>query len=371
MPLWLNEGIAEFFQNTDIHDKDVALGQPSTDDVVYLRQNRLIPLPVLFAVDHKSPYYHDENKGSVFYAESWALVHYLEVTDHQTHQDRITKYAALLAQNQDSVSAATAAFGDLNKLQRDLEMYIRESSFHYFRIASPPAPDVTSFETSAVSATDADARRAEFLAYNGRTADAHALLDGVLKQDPNNAIACETLGYMALQSHDMEAARKWLTQAVKLDSHSYLAHYYYATMSMNEDGLKDAPAIEASLKAAIKLNPAFAPSYDRLASLYHMQNQHLDEARMLELQAAELDPSNLFFRVNMAYLLVALKREDDALRVLELARPLAKNAAQTAMIDQGVHQVQEVKETRVAESSTQADSQPAEQTAPRTAIASL
>ena len=371
MPLWLNEGIAEFFQNTDIHDKDVALGQPSTDDVLYLRQNRLIPLPVLFAVDHKSPYYHDENKGSVFYAESWALVHYLEITDHQTHQDRITRYAALLAQNHDSVSAATSAFGDLNKLQRDLEMYIRESSFHYFRIASPPAPDVTSFETSAVSATDADARRAEFLAYNGRTADAHALLDGVLKQDLNNAVACETLGYMALQSHDMEGARKWLTQAVKLDSHSYLAHYYYASMAMNDGGLKDAPAIEASLKAAIKLNPAFAPSYDRLASLYHMQNEHLNEAHMLELQAAELDPSNLFFRVNMAYLLVALKREDDALRVLELARPFAKNAVQTAMIDQGVHQVQEVKEARVAESSTQADSQPAEQTAPRTAIASL
>ncbi|HZD75880.1 MAG TPA: hypothetical protein VE218_02675, partial [Acidobacteriaceae bacterium] len=39
LPLWLNEGIAEFFQNTDIHDKDVDLGQPSADNVLYLRQN--------------------------------------------------------------------------------------------------------------------------------------------------------------------------------------------------------------------------------------------------------------------------------------------------------------------------------------------
>jgi tetratricopeptide (TPR) repeat protein len=373
MPLWLNEGIAEFFQNTDIHDKDVALGQPSTDDVLYLRRNRLIPLPVLFTVDHKSPYYHDENKGSVFYAESWALVHYLEVTGQQTHQDRIAAYARLLAQHQDPVSAATAAFGDLNKLQRALEMYIQESSFHYFRIPSPPAPAVASFATSSVSATDADARRAEFLAYNGRVAEAHTLLDAVLKQDPSNAVACETLGYLALQQQDMEGARKWLTQAVKLESHSYLAHFYYASMVMNSEGLNAAPAIESSLNTAIKLNPAFAPSYDRLASLYQMQNQRLDQARILELQATELDPSNLFFRLNMARLLMGLNRDDDALRVLEAARPLAKSPAQNAMIDASVQQAQQVKQARLAASSAaeQPGTQSVDPTAPHAAAASL
>ena len=63
MPLWLNEGIAEFFQNTDINNKDVLLGQPSVDDILYLRQQRLIPLPVLLRVDASSPYYHEEQKG--------------------------------------------------------------------------------------------------------------------------------------------------------------------------------------------------------------------------------------------------------------------------------------------------------------------
>jgi hypothetical protein len=226
MPLWLNEGIAEFFQNTDIHEKDIALGQPSVDDVLYLRQNRLIPLPVLFQVDHNSPYYHEENKGSIFYAESWALVHYLEVNDRQTRQDRIAAYERLLVLKQNPVSAAAAAFGDLNKLQKDLETYIRIGEFRYFHMASPPAPDVSSFQIAAVSAADADARRAEFLAYNGRTAEAHALLDTILKQDPNNAVACDTLGYMALHQHDMEGARKWLTKAVQFDSKSYLAHFY-------------------------------------------------------------------------------------------------------------------------------------------------
>src|SRR5215813_13208717 len=56
LPLWLNEGLAEFFQNTEIHDKEVQLGEPSLNDLLYLHQNGLIPLTTLFKVDATSPY---------------------------------------------------------------------------------------------------------------------------------------------------------------------------------------------------------------------------------------------------------------------------------------------------------------------------
>ena len=102
IPLWLNEGLAEFMQNTDIQDKDVELGEPSVDDILYLRQNRLVPLSVLFKVDASSPYYHEEQKGSVFYAESWAMTHYLIVTDHDKHLHRLDDYMALLRQQSGS-----------------------------------------------------------------------------------------------------------------------------------------------------------------------------------------------------------------------------------------------------------------------------
>src|SRR5438105_1578576 len=64
IPLWLNEGLAEFYQNTDISEKDTFLGRASGDDILWLRQNRLLPLTTLFAVDRNSPYYHEEKKGS-------------------------------------------------------------------------------------------------------------------------------------------------------------------------------------------------------------------------------------------------------------------------------------------------------------------
>src|SRR5271154_1527182 len=36
MPLWMNEGLAEFYQNTDIREKDALLGEPSADDILWL-----------------------------------------------------------------------------------------------------------------------------------------------------------------------------------------------------------------------------------------------------------------------------------------------------------------------------------------------
>jgi hypothetical protein len=124
LPLWLNEGLAEFYQNTDILGKDVEVGQPSGDDILYLRQNRMLPLATLLGVNSRSPYYHDEQKGSVFYAQSWALTHYLMLSDHDHGRHLIEDYAAALQQNPDPVAAAQKAFGDLNQLGKELSSYV-------------------------------------------------------------------------------------------------------------------------------------------------------------------------------------------------------------------------------------------------------
>ena len=84
----------------------------------------------------------------------------------------------------------------------------------------------------AVPLPEADAVRADFLAYNDRGKDARALLDTVLRDDPKNVSAHETMGYLEGRAGNLEAARKWYEQAVQLDSQSYLAHYYYAAISM-------------------------------------------------------------------------------------------------------------------------------------------
>ena len=331
MPLWLNEGLAEFFQNTEFREKEVLLGEPSTDDILYLRQNSLIPLTTLFHVDHNSPYYHEENKGSIFYAESWALTHYLQITDKQNHTDRVSNYVSRMSQHEDAVAAAQESFGDLKKLQGELDGYIRGAQYKQFVLNSAAAPvDSAAYKVHAITQVQFDAERGDVLAYVGRTQEARALLQSVMTADPQNAEAREAMGSLELHANNQAAALKWYEEAVRLNSQSYLAHYYFATLDFA--AASQDPQIESSLRTAIQLNPNFAPAYDQLAQWYSRKNEKLDEAKSLNLKAIQLDRTNLFYRLNAASLYMASNELDNADRVLDFARQLAKTPEQQSMI---------------------------------------
>lgn len=333
LPLWMNEGLAEFYENTDIHEKDVALGQSSPGNLELLRENRLLPLAMLFTVDATSPYYHEENKGSIFYAESWALTHYIYIKDRQEKVQRFTDYAELLAQKVDPVTAATRAFGDLKQLQSNLEAYIRQGSYMHLTMSTTTAVDDAAFKVETLTATQADALRADFLADNDRAADARSLLDRVLQEDPKNVSAHETMGFLEFRAGHLDEARKWYEQAVKLDSQSYLAHYYFAAFSMNAGpSTGDDAQVESSLRAAIKLNPSFAPAFERLAAFEGMRRQNLDEAHKMAITAVQLDPGNVGCRMTAASVLMQMQRPKDAVAVLHGALKVAKSPQETAQV---------------------------------------
>ena len=348
MPLWLNEGLAEFYQNTEIRDKEALLGQPSADDILWLRQNRLLPLATLFTVDHNSPYYHEENKGSIFYAESWALTHYLEMKDRAEKTRHVSEYLDLLSKQVDSVTAASRAFGDLKQLQQELESYIHQTSgFRYLKMMTTTEVDDSAFKVQTLMGAQSDAVRADFLAYNSRTAEAQALLDHVLQEDPNNVSAHETKGFLEFRQGHLEEAKKWYAQAVQLDSQSYLAHYYFAAMAMN--GTRDAAdqeQVESSLRAAIKLNPTFAPAFDQLAISLAMRNKSLDEARMMELTAIGLDPANVGYRINMANVWMTMEKGQNAVDVLRFAAKVAKTPQESQMVETALMHAQEYAENQ-------------------------
>lgn len=342
MPLWLNEGLAEFYQNTDIHEKDVSMGQPSAENIILLRQNRLLPLTTLFTVDEKSPYYHEENKGSIFYAESWALTHYIRMKDAKEGTHVLADYIDLLTQRVDATTAATRAFGDLKKLEFTLNNYVQQERFLEFK-ALPMTTEVdpATFKAQPLSPAGTDALRADFLAYNERTADARALLDGVLKEDPKNVLAHETMGFLEFHGGHLDEARKWYAQAVQLDSQSYLAHYYFAAISMQgSSGTADDAQIENSLRTAIKLNPLFGPPFDLLAVFLGMRHRDLDEAHKLGLEAVSLEPRNIRYRINVSHVLLEMGQGNNAIRVLEQTAKLAKTPEEIQSVDEALRNAQ-------------------------------
>jgi predicted Zn-dependent protease len=224
-------------------------------------------------------------------------------------------------------------FGDLKQLQSNLESYIRQGRFSYLKLPTSTDVDDTTFKVQALTAAQADAVRADFLAYNERVADARPLLDRVLQEDPQNVSAQETMGFLEFRAGHLDEARKWYEQAVKLDSQSYIAHYYFAAISMNAGANPgDDAQVESSLRVAIKLNPSFAPAFDRLAAFEGMRHRNLDEAHMMALTAVQLDPGNAGYRVNAANVLMQMDRGTDAVAVLRVALRVAKTPEETAMV---------------------------------------
>lgn len=325
LPVWLDEGMAEFYQNTDIDGKEVRLGQPSAANINLLRDNRLIPITTLLQIDHSSPYYHEQQKGNIFYAESWALTHYLLIKDSQNKTHRLEDYASLMMQGQDSITAAQSTFGDLTKLDQALEAYVHQLNFMLYKTNYVPTVNESSFQAKPLDDTDVDAIRADVLALSGRTEEARALLASVLLLDPKNARAYETMGFIELRAGQSSAAQKWFGEAVELKSTSYLAYYYYGLLRTRNGDAGDGAAVIASLNQSIALNPNFAPAYDALATFYSGREGKLDEAYIQELRACAIDPGNVNYRLNAASILADQHKFPSALSVLNAAAHMAKS----------------------------------------------
>src|SRR5262245_18064786 len=111
VPVWLNEGLAEYYStfNVTATGTTAEAGRPIVPHVRLLRE-RYMPIAELIAVDAGSELYNEAARRSSFYAESWALTHYLmvEVPDGPA---QINRYVAEIASGRRPTDAFFDAFG--------------------------------------------------------------------------------------------------------------------------------------------------------------------------------------------------------------------------------------------------------------------
>lgn len=165
LPLWINEGLAECYGNTIIQGKQVYVGAPSRSAIIVLRQNALLPLNTLFSVDKSSPYYHEANKTSIFYAQSWALIHYLITRDWRERTNRIPQFVDLLRRNVAQGEAARKSIGDPAALESALGRYIRDYTFTA-AVVKAPSLDEGHLRIEKMSDAEWQIVRKDFIAHD-------------------------------------------------------------------------------------------------------------------------------------------------------------------------------------------------------------
>jgi hypothetical protein len=139
LPPWLNEGLADYWATIDIRDEEVLVGRPDYDYLALLKRKAPLPLETLFAAGSDSPHYRREEKMTLFYAQSWALTHFLQ--SDEARRRALTAYVSRLGGGADPLQAARETFGDLEKLEEDLRRYVRSRRFHGARLSTPLLED--------------------------------------------------------------------------------------------------------------------------------------------------------------------------------------------------------------------------------------
>jgi Flp pilus assembly protein TadD len=363
LPMWLDEGLAEYYGNTSIDSKEAGVGMPNETQLRILKENPLLPIDQLVTIDRTSPLYNTREHSGIFYAESWALVHYLMISDDVRGQDLLNKYLHALHATDDPIEAANQSFGDLKKFSEKLNGYIRQFSFKYQRVQLQSKLSEKDFAARKLSAAEGVLGLADYLLRSSHLPEGLEQLHEVEKLDPATPGYHSEFGHYHLLKADFGNAEKELQAAIAANANDISAHIDMAFVYLRRDNYtkESTPKIRAELEKVLSLSPDFAPAQAFLSIAYAQEpDKDTDKAFKAARRASELEPGNLAYFIDMGKALLAAGRIADARKIAETARKVAtttgdRNQATnfTKQIDYKVNHPQE------AASAKSADADPA------------
>lgn len=301
LPLWLNEGLAEYYSTFETTGGGEAkIGLPIYLHVAWLLDNALIPLPQLLEIDTSSQVYNEGDRRGVFYAESWALVHYL--LSKPERRQKTAEYLRDLASGDRRADAFQRAFGDPGVLERDLRAYVRSGVFDYQRTPITAEASVP-IDVAPLPWPDALYRLGDLLMHNGdeKNAAAEEHFRAALAAAPGHGPAQAGLGRIAQEAGRLAEARAAYEQAAKAAPDDFFLHYLLG-LSLLEPAPdpETLPKAKAALQRAIELRPDFAEGWGRLAQAMTYENPLPADAAMILETAYRLMPSRQDFAFNLA-----------------------------------------------------------------------
>ncbi len=304
LPVWLDEGLAEYYGNTRFRSDKTYLGALPEDERT-LFTHSLIPVETLLAVDRRSPYYHDANLVPVFYADSWALVHYMTFGPEMQGGAKLNQFFNLLQKGVAQKEAFVQAFGDMASFNTQWGLYMRRFAFNAAVIPATSGIDEKSFAARKLTPAETELELGAFHIGSGDVAAGEHLVDAALVDDPKLAAAHEEKGYLLFKQGDTAEARNQFTTAYSLDPTLYRS--LFAKTMLSREVSSTVPAemevCRASLEKVTELNPKFAPAFIELAELALRQrdfNTALKDSR----KAESLEPSRAGYHLLTGRILV-------------------------------------------------------------------
>ena len=251
LPLWLEEGLAEFFSTVRLEEHDREGDAEIASRFRSLHRESWMPLAEVLALPKESPLRDDREAASRFYAQCWALAEML--LSAPAYKPHFPELLTAVASGTPGERALTAVYAKpLAVITADLRTWIEK------RRATPVTlsdadPDTNSVEVSEPSALASRALLADLLAITGKLDQAEALYRELAKEAPDDPNIASALAMIAHQKGDDQAARRLWRRAIDHGLEDDDALYNLALLENNAGEHESALA---NLRAMRRIAPA-------------------------------------------------------------------------------------------------------------------
>src|SRR6476620_22486 len=188
VPPWFNEGLAEYYQTFQIEkDQEAKLGLAQVNHLALLQNSKLIPLETLFKISNYTLHQNVDHSRSIFYAESWAWIHYLLLNGKSAE---LNNFLHFLIKDVPPQKAFQDAFQlTYAQMEKELRKYVSLNSYKY-TISTFKNKLVfdSEMQASPLGEPETNAYLGDLLYHTNRTEDAEPFLQKALAAVPDSSL---------------------------------------------------------------------------------------------------------------------------------------------------------------------------------------
>jgi tetratricopeptide (TPR) repeat protein len=353
-PRWFVEGFAEFFAGVKFRaDGGVGLGAPATHRFAELAYAPEVPIRRMLEFDGGAGT--SRSGYDAFYGQSWVLFHYLQFAPERAGQ--LVQYQQRLAAGEPALDAARGAFGDLDRLETDMESYQRRRKISYLLI-DPRALTIGPITIRELRPGETAMMPTRMRSRAGVTPEQAANLlpeaRKIAAQHPDDPAVLAALAEAEFDAGDEDAAIAAADRALVIDPQQIDAHIQkgYALFSKVEKGTLPAESwkdVRSQFVRANKVENDHPVPLVQYYLSYLVQGAPPTKAAVDGLEwAMVLAPFDVSLRWLVAQRMVSENRLKDAAQTL---KPLAYSPHPGEFTDQARKMLQDV-EARIGEAQS-------------------
>ncbi|HET7704641.1 MAG TPA: tetratricopeptide repeat protein [Thermoanaerobaculia bacterium] len=304
LPLWLEEGIAEYFSTTVVRGDSVIMGRPIIAHHRSLRARGVLPIEDVLAAQSHSPI----ATNVLFYAQSWALVEWMMRTNRRSFYD----FVADVEKGDGVVTAFRRRYSmDIGSVARSFRTSMtRPSASSAIQIERSEVP----ISEESISTADALHQLARFLGQLEHTRDdAERFLQRALDLEPQHARSIAALGALRAAEKNFEQASALFERALALAPDDAAIQVRFAEALMQNPSQPNFRRARELAAASLATAPS-ALAEALIGISYLTEDDPAPGIPPLE-RAVAARPATVQFALNLYALYLRANREADAGRL--------------------------------------------------------